>query len=172
MNNQDCQPSAFGFRNIQPKTRQERRGHYDKVSLEKSRIDQRVGFEARIHQANAPKHSSQLTSCLSEGAGYISNADRFHCDTAGEEYATRQDAIQRKNRAIEFRRNQASIFVTNLLGASDLISHPSTHRVSLERRTDGSKWKRRESQTMSMREDLEMMDQLARRTHQMLHTIY
>lgn len=78
----------------------------DNASLEKMRINSRVGCEARMHQANTPKHSSQLTSCISEGAGYMSNADRFNCDTAGEEYAARQEALLKKNRALEFRRNQ------------------------------------------------------------------
>ena len=106
MTDNEFKESSFGFRSIRPKTREERRGVFDKVLLEKSRIDQRVGHEARLHQANAPANSSLLTSCVSEGAGYISNADRFHSDTAGEEYAARQEALQKKNRAIEFRRNQ------------------------------------------------------------------
>jgi hypothetical protein len=106
MMDDDFNPSSYGFRSIRPKSRVERRGLFDKVLLEKSRIDQRVGFEARIHQANAPANSSLLTSCMSEGAGYISNADRFHSDTAGEEYAARHEALQKKNRAIEYRRNQ------------------------------------------------------------------
>mmetsp|Transcript_12718 Transcript_12718/g.12362 ORF Transcript_12718/g.12362 Transcript_12718/m.12362 type:complete len:256 (+) Transcript_12718:62-829(+) len=107
MNDLDFAPSSFGFRSIRPKSRDERRGMLDKVLLEKSRLDQRVGYEARQQQANAPTTSSLLTSCVSEGAGYISNADRFHSDTAGEEYAARQEALHKKNRAIEFRRNQS-----------------------------------------------------------------
>jgi hypothetical protein len=106
MNDLDFAPSSFGFRSIRPKSRDERKGLFDKVLLEKSRLDQRVGYEARLQQANAPTTSSLLTSCISEGAGYISNADRFHSDTAGEEYAARQEALHKKNRAIEFRRNQ------------------------------------------------------------------
>lgn len=106
MDDLDFAPSSFGFRSIRPKTRDERRGFNDKVLLEKSRLDQRVGYEARIHQTNAPASSSQLTSCVADGAGYISNADRFHSDTAGEEYAARQEALNKKNRAIEYRRNQ------------------------------------------------------------------
>ena len=112
MSENEFRESSFGFRSIRPKTREERRGQFDKVLLEKSRLDQRVGHEARINQANAPSNSSQLTSCVSEGAGYISNADRFHGDTAGEEYAARQEAVQKKNRALEFRRNQVNVFVS------------------------------------------------------------
>ena len=107
MNDSEFHESSYGFRSIRPKSREERRGLFDKVLLEKSRIDQRVGHEARLHQANAPANSSLLTSCVADGAGYISNADRFHSDTSGEEYAARQEALQKKNRAIEFRRNQS-----------------------------------------------------------------
>eukprot|EP01038_Epipyxis_sp_PR26KG_P016409 gene16409-22374_t len=98
-------PSAYGFRNIRPKSRKERYGLKDKVALEKSRIDTRVGWEARLHQANAPATSSQLTSCTAGSAGFISNSDRFHSDTAGEEYQIRQDQLERKKQVAEFKRN-------------------------------------------------------------------
>jgi len=80
----------------------------DKVAIEKSRISQRVGHEARMHQANAPETSAGLTSCVADGAGYLGTADRFHSDTAGEEFELRQDAIMRRKAATEFRRNQAA----------------------------------------------------------------
>ena len=41
---------------------------------------------------NAPEHTSGLTSCPEGAAGYLSNSDRFHSDTVGEEYAIRQEA--------------------------------------------------------------------------------
>jgi hypothetical protein len=100
------QPSACGFRSIRPRTRKERRDLKDKVSLEKSRIDQRVGYEARLHRMNAPESSAGLTSLQSNAAGYISDADRFHTDTAGEQYHERQLELEKKKRAEEFRRNQ------------------------------------------------------------------
>jgi hypothetical protein len=78
----------------------------DKVLLEKRRIDARVGFEARMHQANAPATSAGLTSCPPDAMGYMANSDRFHSDTAGEEYALRQEVLRKKNQATEFRRNQ------------------------------------------------------------------
>lgn len=78
----------------------------DKVALEKNRINQRVGFEAKIQRANAPATSADLTSCGEHGAGYLSNADRFHSDTAGEEFQHRQEINRKKDRAIDFRRNQ------------------------------------------------------------------
>jgi len=99
--------SAFGFRNITPKTRIERRGLKDKVAIEKHRLNQRVGHQARMQQANAPDSSAGLTSCTTDAAGYISNIERFHTDTAGEEYALRQEQIIRKKQTEEFRRNQS-----------------------------------------------------------------
>ena len=78
----------------------------DKVLLETQRISQRVGHEARLHQANAPPTSAMLTSCPTSAAGYISNSDRFHSDTAGDERELREETLHKKNRAIEFRRNQ------------------------------------------------------------------
>jgi hypothetical protein len=38
----------------------------------------------------------------------MNDADRFHSDTAGEEYQNRQETLAKKQRALEFRRNQAS----------------------------------------------------------------
>lgn len=99
--------SSFGFKNIQPKTRQERAYSKDVVALEKHRINQRVGFSARMHQENAFDDSSGLTTCVEKGAGYLSNADRFHTDTSGEEYAQRQDLYARKQKATEFRKQQS-----------------------------------------------------------------
>lgn len=101
------EPSRYGFRSIRPKTREERKGLTDKVLLETRRINARVGHEARLHQANAPACSAMLTSCPTTAAGYISNSDRFHSDTAGEERESRQEIIHKKQRAIEFRRNQS-----------------------------------------------------------------
>lgn len=105
---QDMEPSAYGFRSIRARTREERRALNDKVALEKNRIKQRVGHEARMQRENAPDSSAGLTSCIDGGAGYMADADRFHTDTVGEEYQRRRQEIEKRNRAIEFRRNQAS----------------------------------------------------------------
>eukprot|EP01031_Cornospumella_fuschlensis_P043682 gene43682-53418_t len=101
-------PSAFGFRSIRPRTRAERMDMKDKVALERSRINQRTGWQARMHKANAPENSSLLTSCTTGAAGYLSNADRFHTDTVGEEYALRQEQINKRRAADEFRRNMSA----------------------------------------------------------------
>lgn len=101
---QSFRPSAFGFRSIKPSTREDRRNKKDKVALEKSRINQRTGWQARMHQLNAPAHSSGLTSCEENAVGYISNADRFHSDTAGEQLEIRQEEARKRQHALEYRK--------------------------------------------------------------------
>lgn len=103
----EFRPSAFGFRAIIPKSRLERKQMKDKVALEKGRLDRRVGHEARVHQANAPDGGSAgLVTCPEGAAGYISNSDRFHTDTSGEEYQNRMANYQRNQQSIAYRRNQ------------------------------------------------------------------
>jgi hypothetical protein len=99
-------PSAHSFFNIKPKTRYERKGLKDKVAIEKNRISQRVGHAARMQNANMPATSAGLTSLEPNGASYISNADRFHSDTAGEAYEERQKAIQKMKQSIQYRANK------------------------------------------------------------------
>jgi hypothetical protein len=77
----------------------------DKGALERNRLNERAGWQARQHRQNAPENSSMLTSCTHDAAGYLSNADRFHTDTAGEEYQARQEQYKKKLAANEFRRN-------------------------------------------------------------------
>jgi hypothetical protein len=61
-----------------------------------------------MQRDNAPSTSAGLTACVRGGAGYLTDAERFHSDTAGEEYARRQEELRRKERAVEFRRHQVS----------------------------------------------------------------
>jgi hypothetical protein len=61
-----------------------------------------------MHQQNAPETSALLTSCKPGAVGYLSNSDRFHTDTVGEEFALRQESIQRRYEANDYRRNQAA----------------------------------------------------------------
>ena len=105
----------FLQRSIRPRSRSERRNLKDKVALEKGRINQRVGWQARMHQRNAPETSSLLTSCTSGAVGYLSNADRFHTDVVGEEYALRQEKLQRTFQANEFRRNKVILFPRTII---------------------------------------------------------
>lgn len=93
-----------------PKTREQRFTLKDKVSLERNRINQRVGWQARMQKQNAPETSSMLTSCNTGAAGYLSNADRFHTDVVGEEYAVRQEKLKKQHLAEEFKRTVVSIY--------------------------------------------------------------
>jgi hypothetical protein len=58
-----------------------------------------------MQRENAPETSAGLTTCVDGGAGYISNSDRFHSDTAGEEQHRRQEQLMKKQKAVEYRRN-------------------------------------------------------------------
>ena len=105
---------------MKPRTRRERRAVNDKTSTEKLRLEQRVGYEARLHRQNAPETSAGLTSCSSDGAGYINNADRFLTDFAGEEYEIRQEALRRREKLIEYHKQQVRFysFSLNLLSSA------------------------------------------------------
>lgn len=100
-------PSAFGYRNIRPLSRSDRRALKDKVALEQGRIMSRTGYQARMHQKYAPTHSSQLTSSEPGSVGFLSDADRFHSDTAGEEKLLRDRAVTRRRQVIETLRKRA-----------------------------------------------------------------
>lgn len=78
------------FRNIKPKTREERRAMRDKTALERERIGRRTGPEARLHRANAPLTSDGLVVPAASAAGYLADADRFHTDVSGEEFLRRR----------------------------------------------------------------------------------
>jgi len=103
----EFKPSAYGFRSIIPKSRADRRASKDKVLIEKGRIEQRTGWQAKLQRENAPKTSAGLTTLPEGSAGYISNMDRFHTDTAGEEYDQRMEALRREKEAIEYRKKQS-----------------------------------------------------------------
>ena len=92
-----------------------------------------------MQRENAPETSAGLTTCVVGGAGYLSNADRFHSDTESEELAQRQQAVVRKQQAIEFRRNQSVEREDN-----------RWRRIEEKQQQDAEKWNRlRESGTKS-----------------------
>ena len=123
------QPSAFGFRNIRAKTRSERRGMKDKVALERSRLMQRSGWEARMHQKNAPETTAGLTSCRPGDEGYLSNADRFHSDTVGEAYRERQEEAVKRKAAHNFRRENARRRDETRWEKTESVQHQEEERI-------------------------------------------
>mmetsp|Transcript_33364 Transcript_33364/g.33990 ORF Transcript_33364/g.33990 Transcript_33364/m.33990 type:complete len:228 (-) Transcript_33364:155-838(-) len=136
--------SAFGFKNIRARTRRERTNLKDRVALEKQRLTERVGYSARLNQANTHDSSSGLTTCPENGAGYLSNADRFHSDTSGEEYLQRQEKVARKQRALEFRKNQGITREEDRWNRIDQLKKAEEERVQ-KLREAGIKAKKNES---------------------------
>jgi len=49
-----------------------------------------------MYRENAPKNPSELLSLQPNAAGFLADADRFHSDTAGEEYLKRKADYSRK----------------------------------------------------------------------------
>ena len=84
------QPPSSGFKNIKPLTRKERRALKDKVALEKQRLMNRTGLAAKMYRENAPENPSELLTLQSNAAGFLADADRYHSDTAGEEFQARK----------------------------------------------------------------------------------
>uniref|UniRef100_A0A7S2XXX1 Uncharacterized protein n=1 Tax=Fibrocapsa japonica TaxID=94617 RepID=A0A7S2XXX1_9STRA len=97
-------PPNSGFRNIKPLTRAERGAQKDKVALEKARLMNRAGHQAKIYRENAPVEGVGLLGLPPDAAGFISDADRFHSDTSGEELLRRQAEQARKVEFYEKRR--------------------------------------------------------------------
>lgn len=84
------QPPSSGFKNLKPLTRKERRALKDKVALEKQRLMNRTGLAAKMYRENAPENPSELLTLQSNAAGFLADADRYHSDTAGEEFQARK----------------------------------------------------------------------------------
>ncbi|KAJ1446390.1 hypothetical protein M885DRAFT_546770 [Pelagophyceae sp. CCMP2097] len=85
-----------GFRNIKPLSRAERRSQHDKVALEKDRLMKRTGYEAKMYRENAPTSAMGLLVPETDAAGFLSDADRFHTDTSGEEFLARKMKYESK----------------------------------------------------------------------------
>ncbi len=72
-----AQADMSGFRAVQPETRADRAAKQDKTTLEKSRLVQRREKFVRYEDLGNPTE-------MGPGAvGFLSDADRFHPDTAG-----------------------------------------------------------------------------------------
>ncbi|CAM9684014.1 unnamed protein product [Chrysoparadoxa australica] len=98
--------SAYGFRNVRPLTRSEKRASKDKVALERQRLFNRAGNAARQYRDNMPPEGVSLTEAQPGAAGYIADADRFHSDVAGEELLRRKAVRDRKVQVTEVLREQ------------------------------------------------------------------
>ena len=89
-----------GFRAVQPETRADRASKSDKTTLEKGRLLQRREKFQRYVDIGEP------TVPTPKACGFMSDADRFHSDTAGEEKGVRDSAVHPREEKFETRRNQ------------------------------------------------------------------
>ncbi|CAD8100406.1 unnamed protein product [Paramecium sonneborni] len=85
--------------NIQPRTREQREAQKDKDLIEKTRIDQRVGFEARGLGVGTLIHQATPQSSL-----YVAENERFDKDFAIADKRQRDLQLQQKGQVIDKRR--------------------------------------------------------------------
>mmetsp|Transcript_47035 Transcript_47035/g.75313 ORF Transcript_47035/g.75313 Transcript_47035/m.75313 type:complete len:189 (+) Transcript_47035:193-759(+) len=91
-------PSEADFHNVAPRTREERLASNDKDALEKMRLDHRRGGHARFDGSKNPLLPD-------EGSlSFMSEAERFGTDAAGEEFDKRQRKLLEKEEHYEKRR--------------------------------------------------------------------
>lgn len=79
------------FRNVQPRSREERKEGHDKASLEKRRLKER-----HKHYHRAPGQEFDMSLTCEGSQGYISEAQRFSADAVGLEKSLREEAIQKR----------------------------------------------------------------------------
>ena len=96
-------PSAAGFRNIKPMTRHERRALKDKVALEKDRLMKRL----KRRSCRERGEGLDEIRAPSRGRGLLADANRFHTDTSGEEFA-RKAKYEEKQLQYDQKRPRAS----------------------------------------------------------------
>jgi hypothetical protein len=70
-----------------------------------------------------------LTSCRPGDEGYLSNAERFHSDTAGEQFQERVEAAEKRKAAHNFRRENARRREENRWEATDKLQHMEEERI-------------------------------------------
>ena len=87
------------FRAVQPETRADRASKSDKTTLEKGRLLQRREKFQRYEDVGV------VTVPVPEALSFMSDADRFHTDTVGEEKGVRDQIIQRREQKFENKRN-------------------------------------------------------------------
>jgi hypothetical protein len=88
------------FHNVVPRTRADRRAAVNKESWEKERLQQRKEGFIRVDPSLSGK---AMTEYAPSSQGYMSDADRFHTDVAGEE-KNRRDEVLTRQRMVEDRR--------------------------------------------------------------------
>ncbi|RLN06545.1 hypothetical protein BBJ28_00014187 [Nothophytophthora sp. Chile5] len=97
-------PTARAFNNIPARSRDQRNAVCDKEQREKERLRARKEGFVRVDTSAT---GSAMLVYAPQSQGYMSDADRFHSDTAGEERAAREDARARVKVQQEHRRHES-----------------------------------------------------------------
>ncbi|KAG1699007.1 hypothetical protein DVH05_014379 [Phytophthora capsici] len=92
------------FNNIPARTREQREAVCDKEQREKERLRARKEGFVRVDTSAA---GSAMLVYTPQSQGFMSDADRFHSDTAGEERLVRAEARARARMQQERRRHEA-----------------------------------------------------------------
>ncbi|KAG6599739.1 Prefoldin subunit 3 [Phytophthora cinnamomi] len=130
--------SVREFNNIPARTRAQREAVCDKEQREKERLRARKEGFVRVDTTAA---GSAMLVYTPQSQGFMSDADRFHSDTAGEERAAREDARTRAKIQQERRRQEAVNRDVRRWEAMDAASAEEKRR-SEALRASGSKARR------------------------------
>eukprot|EP01029_Cantina_marsupialis_P029392 TRINITY_DN780245_c0_g1_i1.p1 TRINITY_DN780245_c0_g1~~TRINITY_DN780245_c0_g1_i1.p1 ORF type:complete len:212 (+),score=47.09 TRINITY_DN780245_c0_g1_i1:115-750(+) len=88
---------AVPYRNIKPRTREERRNNVSKETLEKARLIQRPGMRGVDIPINVLEQDK-------ESCAFIEEASRFNTDTVGEFKRERDIKTQQSHQRLEYKR--------------------------------------------------------------------
>ncbi|RHY15912.1 hypothetical protein DYB36_009719 [Aphanomyces astaci] len=97
---------AMAFKNIQARTRDERKAVRDKETWEKDRLRARKEGYIRVDTSIS---GSAMTVQAAGSQGYMSDADRFHTDVAGEEKVVRESRIAKHQMSYDTRRRDNQV---------------------------------------------------------------
>ncbi|RHY95725.1 hypothetical protein DYB37_005523 [Aphanomyces astaci] len=96
----------MAFKNIQARTRDERKAVRDKETWEKDRLRARKEGYIRVDTSIS---GSAMTVQAAGSQGYMSDADRFHTDVAGEEKVVRESRIAKHQMSYDTRRRDNQV---------------------------------------------------------------
>ncbi|KAK1943780.1 hypothetical protein P3T76_005176 [Phytophthora citrophthora] len=133
--------STREFNNIPARTREQREAVCDKEQREKERLRARKEGFVRVDTSVT---GSAMLVYTPQSQGFMSDADRFHSDTAGEERVVREEARARARMQQERRRHEAVNRDIRRWDAMDAASAEEKRRL-IALQTSGSKARRNKS---------------------------
>merc|ERR1711907_19170 len=92
-NTNQAMSSAFGFRNVKPLGREEKKALNDKESIEKQRLRERREEYFHFEEPNARKEGGVSAAGVGT-VGWCAEADRFNTDSAHSEKMAQQERRQ------------------------------------------------------------------------------